>query len=181
MKDYGFRAALVNWNDALSTNASLGVEQAVIYSSSDSAAGEEFGNSALANKLRIWTENHPLVLSVLESKGLEFDDVIIVFDKKESTFWNTSSQSVDCLRNLRELYVAVTRAKKKVIILAKGTMMYNFFGEKLTCDLEMTEASIAIGEMSSATSLETWHARGMDFFQLERYELAKVRLVVKSP
>lgn len=105
-------------------------------------------------------------------QGLEFDDVIVAFEK-ENEAWKPALQSVDCLRNLRELYVGITRAKKKVIILEKGKFMREFFKE-LSCDFDKTEAVVAIKDIGKFTSAAEWFDEGMKYFKDENYQLAKV-------
>ena len=84
MKDFGFKVSLVNWSDARAGNVSFGTQQAIVY------AGQE-DESNLAHDLTLWTNNHPLIFSVLEAKGLEYDDVVVVF-KKGNASWNVSSE-----------------------------------------------------------------------------------------
>ena len=116
---------------------------------------------------------HPVfVFLLLILQGLEFDDVIVAFEK-DKLAWNASGQSVDCLRNLRELYVAITRAKKKVIILEKGKFMREFFAN-LSCDFDKTAAAVAIKDIGKFTSAAEWFDEGMKYFRDENYELAKV-------
>ena len=50
----------------------MGQNQALIYSSDDPDSFE-----ATAQK---WLGAHPFIISTLDSKGLEFDDVIVAFD-----------------------------------------------------------------------------------------------------
>lgn len=69
MKDLGLRVYVVKWKDALSIDASLDMQQAIVYSGS----GEE-KEAALSGQLSKWTANHPLILTVLDAKGLEYDD-----------------------------------------------------------------------------------------------------------
>jgi hypothetical protein len=73
MKDLGLRVYLVGWNDALKMNASLDMQQAIVYSGS--SIEEE---SLLSEQLTHWTSSHPLILPVLDAKGLEFDDGTIL-------------------------------------------------------------------------------------------------------
>lgn len=86
MKDLGLRVFLVKWGDALQIKAQLGLQQAIVYSSS----GDE-RESGLTEKLNSWTNQHPLILSVLEAKGLEYDDIIVAFDKERSA-WDGSKK-----------------------------------------------------------------------------------------
>lgn len=82
MKDLGLRVYIVKWNDALLIEANLDLQQAVIYSGSSDER-----ESSLAGDLVRWTGNHPLIIPVLDAKGLEFDDIIVAFDK-ERTAWD---------------------------------------------------------------------------------------------
>jgi hypothetical protein len=58
-----------------------------VYSSSDDS-------SALGAKISDWLGNHPFVLSSLDSKGLEFDDVVVAFDMKRKA-WDLKSMVSD--------------------------------------------------------------------------------------
>jgi hypothetical protein len=58
-----------------------------VYSSSDDS-------SALATKISEWLGNHPFVLSSLDSKGLEFDDVVVAFNMKRKA-WDIKSMVSD--------------------------------------------------------------------------------------
>ena len=55
-------------------------------------------------------------MSSLESKGLEFDDVVVGFRMKRQ-LWLEDCCKESALRMLRELYVALTRAQRRVVIL----------------------------------------------------------------
>ena len=69
IKDLGFKVTLVYWDSAIQTEASFGANQALIFSSEEAQEEELFGT------MQKWLKEHPFVLSSLESKGLEFDDV----------------------------------------------------------------------------------------------------------
>ena len=69
IKDLGFKVTLVYWDSAIQTEASFGANQALIFSS------EEAQHKELFDTMQKWLKDHPFVLSSLESKGLEFDDV----------------------------------------------------------------------------------------------------------
>jgi tetratricopeptide (TPR) repeat protein len=164
VKDEGCKVRLTDWDEAFRTKVAFGPNQALIYSHGNSS---EVKDAAVS-----WLKDHPFVLSSLESKGLEFDDVVISFDMGRKV-WNMTSENVACLRMLRELYVAVTRAKRRVIILVKKSLpaMSDFF-ESLGCDLERVRASTAFLEFDTQTSPETWLKKGHNFFEDEKYDLA---------
>ena len=163
-KDEGRKVRLTDWDKAFQPKVAFGPNQALIYSSGNS---DEIKDAAMS-----WVKDHPFVLSSLESKGLEFDDVVIAFDM-ERKVWKVTSEHVACLRMLRELYVAVTRAKRRVVILIKKNQpaMLDFF-ESLGCDLEHVVASTAFLEFDTRTSPETWLKKGHEFFEDEKYDLA---------
>ena len=67
------------------------------------------------------------IFSSLESKGLEFDDCLIAFDADRKA-WDVGSGGASSLTLVRELcYVAITRAKQRVVILVKSAEMRKFF------------------------------------------------------
>jgi superfamily I DNA/RNA helicase len=108
-KDLGYKVVLCDWDLALSEPRELGSNQALIYSG---------GDNSLEARLMKWTGNHPFVLSSLESKGLEFDDVIVAFELDRKS-WDTGAGHAQALRLLRELYVAITRGRRRVVKLPK--------------------------------------------------------------
>lgn len=95
-----------------------------------------------------------LVLELLQSVGslklithfvgLEFDDVVVAFSF-EHRAWNVVKKTLASLRMCRELYVAVTRAKRRVVILIKKdpVTMRKFF-EDLDCEVEELEPDVCI-------------------------------------
>eukprot|EP00586_Coscinodiscus_wailesii_P010917 CAMPEP_0172513854 /NCGR_PEP_ID=MMETSP1066-20121228/255989_1 /TAXON_ID=671091 /ORGANISM="Coscinodiscus wailesii, Strain CCMP2513" /LENGTH=268 /DNA_ID=CAMNT_0013294293 /DNA_START=71 /DNA_END=874 /DNA_ORIENTATION=- len=110
MVDIGLRAIILDWDMAMKTKAKFGVQQAVIFSS-------DVDESALFQSITKWIGDHPFVLSSLESKGLEFDDVIVAFHVERKT-WDLDARFRDgktqaSLKLLRELYVGCTRAKRR--------------------------------------------------------------------
>ena len=137
MKDLGLRVVLVDWEKAFKTNVKFGTQQAIIYSSKSNAESVE-------GSISRWLGSHPFTLTSLESKGLEFDDVMVAFDF-ENKFWNVASKSVDSLRLLRELYVAVTRARRRVVVLVKKRVpaMASFF-ENLNLNLDTLVGCVCV-------------------------------------
>jgi superfamily I DNA/RNA helicase len=138
-KDLGIKVLLCDWKMALSQKVRLGQNQALIYSSDDVGG---FGERA-----KDWVGAHPFILSSLDSKGLEFDDVIIAFDVDRKA-WNVGKQGIASLRLLRELYVAVTRAQRRVVILVKNsTSSMQLFFESLGYDFQTTGADMLLREI----------------------------------
>ena len=78
---------------------------------------------------------------------------------------------------LLELYVAVTRAKERVVILLKKDVeaQRRFFESTLeNCDLQIEEAITVFAEFDrgSTTTPEQWFAKGQELFEEENYRLA---------
>ncbi len=65
--DLGLKVALCSWKTAFKAKAKFGDDQAFIYSSNE--PGD------LLRDATVWLDNHPFILSSLESKGLEFIDI----------------------------------------------------------------------------------------------------------
>lgn len=164
MKDLGLPVVLLDWDKATQSKVSFGVNQAVIYATP---------NDGVAETISSWIGDHPFILSSLEAKGLEFEDVVVhAFDYPRKA-WNLESKSFESLRLLKELYVAVTRAQQRVVILTKGgaTGMTGFF-EQLNCNLETVDPSAILVEFNKQTSPEQWFKRGSVLFEEEKYDLA---------
>ena len=165
VKNTGIEVALCDWNAALSMKVSFGHEQALIYSS----GGDTYG---IALTAKDWLGDHPFILSSVESKGLEFDDVVVAFDNNRKV-WDVESERVASLRMLRELYVAITRAKRRAVILVNRNCdtMVKFFTE-LGCDLEFTPVEFTLVEFDSETSISEWLKKGHALFADESYSYA---------
>lgn len=73
----------------------------------------------------------------------------------------------------RELYVAVTRAKRRAVILMKrnSDTMVKFF-EDLDCDLEVLEPEVILQEFQKETSKDEWRQRGEELFEDQQYKYA---------
>ena len=164
-KNSSIKVILCDWDEAMKTKPSFGKDQALIYSS----YGDPEGIIASAH---MWLKNHPFAMSAIDSKGLEFEDVVVAFDNHRR-HWQISSQHPACLRLLRELYVAVTRAKQRVVILVpkKKNTMYSFFQE-LDCNLKFHDTKAAFVEFDAKTSKDDWFKKGEELFQDEKYEYA---------
>ncbi|CAB9498814.1 polymerase alpha-associated DNA helicase A [Seminavis robusta] len=181
MKDLGLKVTLVSWRDALEIKARMGVNQAIVYAASGSADSEE----TLRKEMLGWSHEHPFVLSCLDAKGLEYDDVIVAFDKDRKS-WDVefekgkkagrdSNGNADALRNLRELYVAITRARKRVVVLVKNGRLHREFFKKLPCESELKEsdAKEALLDFDGETDVEDWFVAGETYYKNENYGLAE--------
>ena len=109
------------------------------------------------------------VLLTLTS-SLSIKDVIVVFDKNRSA-WDEAKQSTDNLKNLRELYVAVTRAKKRVVILTRESIETSFWRD---CGVESGEAGVALLDFNKQTEAQDWFGEGKRYFNQHKYNVAEV-------
>ena len=169
MKDLGLKIHICDFDDATSLTVKFGHNQALIHSSED--ASDSDSNNVIA--LRQWLKDHPFILTSLDSKGLEFDDVVVAFEFGRSV-WDIASQRVESLRMLRELYVAVTRAKRRVVILVKrkDSAMKKFLSS-LDCDIETIKDPDQFQvEFDCETSAEVWQQKGLDLFADGHFGLA---------
>ena len=108
-------------------------------------------------------------MTAIDSKGLEFEDVVMAFDDGRKD-WRTESSSHACLRLLREIYVAITRAKQRVVILIKNktNTMIDFF-QHLDCNLKLQDAKTTFVEFDTETSLDDWFNKGQELFDEKGY------------
>lgn len=152
---------ICQWQEALKLEKQprFGPNQALIYSSTSNSDG-------VANEMNKWLSSHPFILSSLDSKGLEFDDCVIAFDIERNA-WAIDSGKVSSLRLLRELNVAITRARRRVVILCKTPEMKIFFTKTLQgCHIEESDANVALYEFDAATTSDEWLARGIELFDV---------------
>jgi len=163
-KDLGTKVVLCDWSTVQAEKLTLGHNQALIYSCENNV---EFGE-----KMEKWLGTHPFILSTLDSKGLEFDDVIVCFEMDRKV-WNVSARLVPSLRMLRELYVAITRARRRVIILLRQnvTEMLSFF-KSLGHPFQETNIEGILNEFKVETSLEKWREKGMELYRDEKFVFA---------
>jgi tetratricopeptide (TPR) repeat protein len=160
-KDLGIKVLLCDWKMALAQKVRLGQNQALIYSS-DNVGG--FGERAKG-----WVGAHPFILSSLDSKGLEFDDVIIAFDVDRKA-WNVGKHGAISLRLLRELYVAVTRAQRRVVILVENqTSSMQLFFDSLGYDFQTTGADTLLREFDKETTPAMWRKKGTELFDDDQF------------
>ena len=163
-KDLGLKVVLCDWSLALQHQVKFGDNQAFIYSPSDS--------DTLPAEASEWLHDHPFILSALDSKGLEFDDVVVAFDLDRKV-WDVDRHSEASLRMLRELYVAVTRAQRRVVVLVKKQLlsMHAFF-KHLHCDFQILDASTILQEFDRETTSEKWFERAQELFQNHQFSIA---------
>lgn len=167
INDLGLRVVLCEWKEAIEVDVSFGHNQALIFSS-------QINTQEMESFAHGWVGEHPLVLSALESKGLEFDDVVVAF-KLDRKAWDVRKTRMESLSMLRELYVAITRAKRRVVILVRSDVdkMLEFFTEHLSaCRLEFMEARRIMAEFDTKTRPEVWFRKGREYFDDEKYKLA---------
>lgn len=164
-KDLGIKVAICDWDEAFKqTGIRLGKNQAIIYSCVDETAFEKATTD--------WVGFHPFIMSSLDSKGLEFDDVIVAFDL-DRKIWNMKDRKIATLRMLRELYVAVTRAQKRVVILLrKRDAAAKSFYHSLEYDFQETGADVVKLEFDKETTAEMWRQKGIELFDNRQYQFA---------
>ena len=86
---------LCDWNEALREKVVFGTNQALIFCSTNDEKN-------IHGVFSEWLNDHPFILTPLDSKGLEFDDVVVGFDVERKA-WNINSDRISSLRLLREL------------------------------------------------------------------------------
>ena len=162
------KVRICRWHDALNLEKQprFGFNQALIYSSTSHLSDLKL---EMDEWLSVDNISHPFILTTLDSKGLEFDDCVLAFDMRRKD-WSISSGGPSSLRLLRELYVAITRAKKRVVILIKGAEMRSFF-LSLNCDIEESDAKVALLEFDAKTTTEQWLNRGKELFEVRIFRL----------
>jgi ATP-dependent exoDNAse (exonuclease V) beta subunit len=85
------------------------------------------------------------------------------------------------LRLLRELYVAVTRARRRVVVLINknvDTMIafFKYFQEIEKSD--WSDAEVVMMEFNREVSIQQWFDEGTRYFEDEKYVLAAVSCFV---
>ncbi|KAJ3181893.1 hypothetical protein HDU85_003409 [Gaertneriomyces sp. JEL0708] len=175
-----------------------------LFGSGDVARDSELGaeqviivrNDAARRKLEAKVPD-ALVLTVLESKGLEFRDVLLVDFLKDSLYrnWrvllgigNNPDNSIHhpkfderkdyaLCSDLKALYVAVTRAKCRLWIYdsdeARREILMNFWlrSNVFVSYIKAQEASAPLARRSSA---EEWEERGTSFKEKEMWQQASI-------
>lgn len=96
----------------------------------------------------------------------------MAFDFERKT-WDVGQRRTASLRMCRELYVAVTRARRRVVILIKRDVntMSTFF-QNLDYTFEEADARVVLQEFQKQTTTAEWFERGMQLFKEEQYIIA---------
>ncbi|CAE6450559.1 unnamed protein product [Rhizoctonia solani] len=152
----------------------FGAQQAILVR--DAAAAEELDSrlQGLCN-----------VLPIMDSKGLEFDDVLVYNFFSQSpapiaaweylsgnTRLNQPPPPVLC-SELKLLYVAVTRARRRCWIWDSGPLVDQLQTMWMRQKLVRTEpASRMVGQLAASSSEAQWSAKGREYFSHRLYKLA---------
>ncbi|KAF8751908.1 hypothetical protein RHS01_08270 [Rhizoctonia solani] len=152
----------------------FGAQQAILVR--DAAAAEELDArlQGLCN-----------ILPITDSKGLEFDDVLIYnfFSQSPASTatWEYLSGTTRCSQasppvlcsELKLLYVAVTRARRRCWIWDSGILASQLQAMWMKQNLIKTEpASRVIGQLAVSSSKAQWLAKGREYFSHRLYKLA---------
>ncbi|CCO31945.1 TPR and ankyrin repeat-containing protein 1 AltName: Full=Lupus brain antigen 1 homolog [Rhizoctonia solani AG-1 IB] len=152
----------------------FGAQQAILVR--DAAAAEELDArlQGLCN-----------VLPITDSKGLEFDDVLIynffsdspaatsTWEYLSGSTQRTQSPAPVLCSELKMLYVAVTRARRRCWIWDSGTLADQLQAMWMKQRLIKTEqASKMIGQLAVSSSKAQWSAKGREYFSHRLYKLA---------
>ncbi|PNY04542.1 regulator of nonsense transcripts-like protein [Trifolium pratense] len=145
-----------------------------------------------------------LVLTILECKGLEFQDVLLynffgssplkngwrvicqykkdqamLEPRKSNSFqsFNDSKHNILC-SELKQLYVAITRARQRLWICENTKEEYcepMFDYWKRKCLVQFKELDDSLGQaMKVASSPEEWKSRGKELYQQRNFEMATI-------
>ena len=165
IKDIGIKVAIAPWRESMRNRVKFGDNQCFIYSTNG-------GEDDMLLEARNWLNDHPFILSSLDSKGLEFDDVVVAFAHDDRKVWQPERKLEASLSLLRELYVAVTRAQRRVVILVRENLstMTDFF-ENLNIDLQKCDGTVW-QEFDRDTSAEQWYEKAQGRFKCDQFELA---------
>ena len=163
--------------------AEFGAEQAIIV------------RNSVTKKRLMAAINSALILTVEESKGLEFEDVLI-YDFFQDSGFNTwrliyhmsekdrgdlpafdmAKHQLLCVE-LKKLYVALTRAKSTLWFfdrdLSRRQPILELWSEKGFIRLVESTGNDDITPLAKKSSRQLWKKRGMEFFQRQNYEMAE--------
>ncbi|KAG9098169.1 hypothetical protein FS749_004519 [Ceratobasidium sp. UAMH 11750] len=147
-------------------------------------------SDAVAEELDSKLEGLCPVLTIAESKGLEFDDVLIYnfFNHSSASFgdWQyvsglpihrrsydpVAAPPVLCLE-LKTLYVAITRARKRCWIWDSGKTLNEMKGYLLSRKLITTAfTSEMIGRIGVTSTTAQWIEKGQEYFSCGLYKVA---------
>ncbi|XP_002966061.2 uncharacterized protein LOC9634966 [Selaginella moellendorffii] len=174
-----------------------------LFFSHGSSSGYEFGsdqavlvrNKSQKQQLLKELGTRCLVLTVEDSKGLEFEDVLIFnffTDSASPEAWKTlssvfgRSRPANCLpaqlpsilcNELKELYVAITRTKRRLWIIDENLEyqrpMLDYWKSLNVVKRGALDASL-ISSIHQISSPEQWHQRGVEMFNARRFDMAKL-------
>ncbi|KAK9932148.1 hypothetical protein M0R45_019396 [Rubus argutus] len=144
---------------------------------------------------------HALVLTIVECKGLEFQDVLlynffgssplknqwrVIYDymkeqdlldstlPKKFPSFNEAKHNILC-SELKQLYVAVTRTRQRLWICETveeiSKPMFNYWKKKCLVQVRQLDDSLAQA-MQVASSAEEWKSRGIKLYRENNYEMA---------
>ncbi|KAJ4710306.1 UvrD-like Helicase, ATP-binding domain, P-loop containing nucleoside triphosphate hydrolase [Melia azedarach] len=144
-----------------------------------------------------------LVLTIVESKGLEFQDVLLYnffgssplknqwrviyeYMKEQNLLDSTSPRSFPIFdeakhnvlcSELKQLYVAITRTRQRLWIWENieelSKPMFDYWKKKLLVQVRQLDDSLAQA-MQVASSPEEWKSRGIKLFYEHNYEMATI-------
>ncbi|CAL8990664.1 unnamed protein product [Prunus brigantina] len=182
-----------------------------IFGSSDTSDGNIVGFGAeqvilvrdkhARNEISNQVAKRALVLTILESKGLEFQDVLLYnffgssplqnqwrviydymkeHDLLDSTLpehfpsFDEGKHNILC-SELKQLYVAVSRTKQRLWVYENmeelSNPMFNYWKRKCLVQVRHFDDSLA-REMQAQSNPEEWRSRGMKLYQEDNYEMA---------
>ncbi|KDN41117.1 hypothetical protein RSAG8_07671, partial [Rhizoctonia solani AG-8 WAC10335] len=124
-------------------------------------------------------------IPIMDSKGLEFDDVLIYnfFSKSPApvaaweyisgtTRWNQTPPPVLC-SELKLLYVAVTQTRRRCWIWDSGPIITKLMAIWISQGLIDTEpATRMVGRLAVSSSKAQWSSKGREYFSHRLYKLA---------
>ncbi|CAL8078206.1 unnamed protein product [Prunus armeniaca] len=153
------------------------------------------------NEISNQVAKRALVLTILESKGLEFQDVLLYnffgssplqnqwrviydymkeHDLLDSTLpehfpsFDEDKHNILC-SELKQLYVAVSRTKQRLWVYENmeelSNPMFNYWKRKRLVQFRHFDDSLA-REMQAQSNPEEWRSRGMKLYQEDNYEMA---------
>ncbi|CAB4292904.1 unnamed protein product [Prunus armeniaca] len=187
------------------------VEEGFVFSGDTAQAIARVGFGAeqviLVRDKHAWNEisnqvaKRALVLTILESKGLEFQDVLLYnffgssplqnqwrviydymkeHDLLDSTLpehfprFDEDKHNILC-SELKQLYVAVSRTKQRLWVYENmeelSNPMFNYWKRKRLVQFRHFDDSLA-REMQAQSNPEEWRSRGMKLYQEDNYEMA---------
>ncbi|GAY61164.1 hypothetical protein CUMW_207690, partial [Citrus unshiu] len=147
-----------NSGDAGGNMVGFGAEQVILVR--DDCVRKEISN---------YVGKQALVLTILESKGLEFQEKALFDSTLPGSFpsFNEAKHNLLC-SELKQLYVAITRTRQRLWIWENmeefSKPMFDYWKKRLLVQVRQLDDSLA-QEMQVASSLEEWKLRGIKNFR----------------